>query len=181
MLPCDSKESWQFGWLAAGRSLAAVLRKAFRGTFSARRRTRVIWSAALFYSQRIWFINLLLFSSFCCPTLAGEASPAAKPRPAKLHISGYGFFGNRELKRMLRTLDLGGRKPEFFSASFIEDSSLILTSRVRRDGYLKPAIHISVQLADGRKMEFDAASLIETPLPRPLRIVSVRFHVRKGV
>ncbi len=69
-----------------------------------------------------------------------------------------------------------GKKPEFFSASFVEDASLILTSRVKRDGYLRPGIQITLRLADGRVMQVDSAGLLENPLPNPLRIISARSN-----
>ena len=115
--------------------------------------------------------------------LLAPLAKAAKPttKPAKLQIAGYGFLGNRELKRILSTLELAGKKTEFFSASFVEDASLILTSRVKRDGYLRPGIGITLQLADGSVMQVDSAGLLDNPLPHPLRIVRARFEIRKGI
>jgi outer membrane protein assembly complex protein YaeT len=126
-------------------------------------------------------ITTLLACWFSCTTPAAETAKPVKIKPASLSIAGYGFLGNRELKRMLQTLELAGKKPEFFSASFIEDASLILGARVKRDGYLHPDIHITLRLADGQSMEVDAQSLIETPLPHPIRVVSARFYIHKGV
>src|SRR5947209_619257 len=51
------------------------------------------------------------------------ASTNAPPR-AKLKISGYGILGNRELKRILSTVELGRTKPQFFGAPFVEDAAL---------------------------------------------------------
>lgn len=109
------------------------------------------------------------------------SSKAKKQRPARLEISGYGFFGNRELKHMLRTFELAGKKPEFFGASFVEDSALLLASRVKRDGYLEPTILISVHLAGGGQIDVSADALLENPLPRPLQATSVRFKIEKGI
>src|SRR4051812_28437748 len=50
--------------------------------------------------------------------------PTVKPekaKPAKLKVSGYGFLGNRNLRRLIRMLVLSGSKPEFFDANFAED------------------------------------------------------------
>lgn len=124
----------------------------------------------------LWMLLLI-----CCgdTVLAGTNQPSA--RPASLHISGYGLLGNRQLKRMLQTLELAGTKPEFFAPAFVEDAALILAARVKRDGFLRPVIHITLDLADGRHLHVEAAGLLETPLPRPLRIVSARFEIHKGV
>jgi outer membrane protein insertion porin family len=113
--------------------------------------------------------------------LHAAAAQTPKPRPAKLKITGYGLLGNRQLKRMLSTLELAGNKPEFFSSSFVEDASLILTSRVKRDGYLNPRMDIRLELSDGARLSTDAQKLLETPLPRHLKVVSVRFQIHKGV
>ncbi|HZR16784.1 MAG TPA: BamA/TamA family outer membrane protein [Verrucomicrobiae bacterium] len=130
-------------------------------------------------------LALVLFwlTVLACQSPANAPAQSAPPKPkrATLKISGYGFLGDRELKRILSTLELEGKKPEFFSASFVEDAALVLASRVRRDGYLRPSIQISLQLDDGRSLQVEGDSLIETPLPRPLRIVSARFHIHRGV
>jgi outer membrane protein insertion porin family len=110
-----------------------------------------------------------------------QAKEPPKPKPAKLKISGYGLLGNRELKRMLVTLELGGKKPEAFGPDFVEDAALILEARVKRDGYLEPQLTIQIRLADGRRETVQAAELLNTPLPRPLRITAVEFKIRKGV
>src|SRR5262249_28677476 len=94
---------------------------------------------------------------------------------------GYGLLGNRELKRILTTLELAGKKPEFFGPSFIEDAALVLTARVKRDGYLAPSINIELTLAEGAKLHAKAANLVENPLPKPLRVREARFQVQKGV
>jgi outer membrane protein assembly complex protein YaeT len=112
---------------------------------------------------------------------AAEPAKPKKPKPAVLQVSGYGPLGNRVLKRTLRTVELGGGKPEYFGGTFVEDSALILTARVKRDGFLKPTITIRLKLADGAEMQMTASDLLENPLPRQLRVVKARFHIEKGV
>lgn len=130
----------------------------------------------------ILLLGFILFASIDAPSAVdADTTTTAKTKHAKLQIAGYGILGNRGLKRMISTLELAGKKPEFFSASFVEDTSLILTSRVKRDGYLRPDIQITLRLADGRVMQIDSAGLLESPLPHPLRIISARFQIRKGV
>ncbi len=106
---------------------------------------------------------------------------AAKPKPAKLKVSGYGLIGNFELKRILRTLELSGKKPPAFGAAFVEDAAIILSSRVKRDGYLKPRIVIRLELDHGGHILTTDAELLDSPLPHPLRIVRAEFEVQKGV
>jgi outer membrane protein insertion porin family len=132
------------------------------------------------------FSFLLGLACFCSSGFAStatsvEPAKSTEPKPAKLQISGYGLLGNRQLKRMLQTLELAGKKPEIFSASFVEDAALILASRVKRDGYLHPRIRIDLRLADGAQIDVDAQSLTKNPLPGSIRITAARFQIQKGV
>jgi outer membrane protein assembly complex protein YaeT len=125
----------------------------------------------------------LVFSALLnCGTLTvlAKTDEAPKPKPAALHISGYGILGNYELKRMLRTLELAGKKPPFFSASFVEDAALILSSRVKRDGYLFPQIDIELTLEGGARIDVQAQSLVENPLQHSARFSAARFRIHKG-
>lgn len=131
-----------------------------------------------------WGWHLPLVLCWLLALLVGLPAPAKeppKPKPAQLKISGYGILGNRELKRMLTTLELSGKKPEFFEPDFVEDATLILESRVKRDGYLEPQLTVRLRLADGTREQFQAKDLLNNPLPRPLHIKAVEFHIRKGV
>jgi len=112
---------------------------------------------------------------------AADSPKPQKPNPARLKVQGYGLLGNRELKRTLTTLELAGKKPEFFGADFIEDAALVLVARVKRDGYLKPSITIDLVLADGSQKHFKAQDLLDNPLPRPLRVREARFRIHKGI
>jgi outer membrane protein insertion porin family len=113
-------------------------------------------------------------------TNSAQTQPQTNPEPAKLKVSGYGIFGNRELKRILRTLELSGKKPPLFGSSFVEDSALILSARIKRDGYLKPAISIYLELEHGGHMHVTADELVDNPLPRPLRFKRAEFEIIKG-
>ncbi len=112
---------------------------------------------------------------------AAVNQPKPKPNPAVLAVSGYGLLGNRVLARMLRTLEIPGEKPEYFRATLIEDSAMLLTARVRRDGYLMPELTAELTLANGHQMTVNATNLINQPLPRPLQIKKAVFKIRKGV
>src|SRR4051812_23408340 len=126
-------------------------------------------------------LRALLCLCFFPAVLAASSPPATEPHRAELKISGYGILGNRELKRILRTLELSGKTPEYFDSSFVEDAALILASRIRRDGYLRPKILLVLDLADDGHMRLDAEDLLENPLPRSLRISRVEFKIQKGL
>ncbi len=118
---------------------------------------------------------------FCLAASAADAPKPKSPKPAKIQVSGYGLFGNYDLKRTLATLELAGKKPAFLTSTFVEDAALILTAHLRQDGYLHPGLDIHLSLADGETLKVDAATLTDHPLPRSLRVTRARFQVRKGV
>ncbi|HET7625465.1 MAG TPA: BamA/TamA family outer membrane protein [Verrucomicrobiae bacterium] len=120
-----------------------------------------------------------VFALFLIRTNAAESS--TNVAPAKLKVSGYGFFGDLQIKRMLGILNEGKKKPEFFDANFIEDASLLILSRLRDDGYLRPVLRARVVLEDGREVSLNLTRVMEEPLPRPLRATRVRFEIRKGL
>jgi len=92
------------------------------------------------------FVALLLFCAvFASPARADETNP---PPAAKFKISGYGFLGDLRLKRIIKLLEVPKKKPEFFDANFMEDTALILKSKVREDGYLNPTIVITAYRKD---------------------------------
>src|SRR5260221_1814493 len=137
---------------------------------------------ASLFQIRIVLVLALMGSLCSTPLWAAPAKPAeTPPKPAELKVSGYGFLGNRELKRILKTVELGGQLPRFFGPPFVEDAALILSSRVKRDGYLAPVIDMQMELEHGGHMHVDADELLDNPLPRPLRITKIHFKIRKGV
>src|SRR5436309_11244942 len=74
---------------------------------------------------------------------------------AQLKVSNYGLLGNRQLKKILQTLQPEKAKPRFYDANFIEDAALLLRSKVQRDGYLKPRIVARVTLDNNQISTFE--------------------------
>jgi outer membrane protein assembly complex protein YaeT len=132
-------------------------------------------------STRCWIFTFCLVLSLGSHASTTNEAKSSEPRPAELKISGYGLLGNRELKRIIRTLEAGGTKPEFFGAVFVEDAALILAARVKRDGFLSPIIDVYMELEHGGHMHVREAELLDNPLPRPLRVRKLHFKIRKGV
>lgn len=99
--------------------------------------------------------------------------------PADLKISGYGIFGNRELKRMVQMLETG-KEPLYFDPSFVEDAVVILFSRLARDGYLNPLITTKLLRDDGQELTLRWTEPLQHAIPRPARFkrVTVRIHHR---
>ena len=126
---------------------------------------------------RFWAVLVLLCGVFAAPARADETNP---PPPAKFKISGYGFLGDLRLKRIIKLLEVPKKKPEYFDANFMEDTALILKSKVREDGYLNPTIVITAYLGNEKKGVRYFWNETE-PLPRPLHAREVRFKIRKGI
>ena len=123
---------------------------------------------------------LLLF--ICAAALsAAEAPPSPPPEPATVSISGYGFFGNRQLRKSLKILETEAKPPAFYTASYVEDAVLILFSRLNRDGFLNPRVTTRLTLEGGRKLNLVWTQAVETPLPNVLRIQEARFKIKPGV
>ncbi|MEX2382420.1 MAG: BamA/TamA family outer membrane protein [Opitutales bacterium] len=122
------------------------------------------------------FVGILLFSPFVCLAEDDTRNRGA----AELRVRGYGFFGNRELTRMLN-LVLEAEEREYFDATFIEDAALILISRLRQDSYLQPQVHAEVILEDEEQVDFSWDYQFLTQLPRPLQARQVHFQLEPGV
>ncbi|HEV8544379.1 MAG TPA: POTRA domain-containing protein, partial [Verrucomicrobiae bacterium] len=101
--------------------------------------------------------------------------------PARLSVSGYGIFGNRQLKNILTVLQKPGARPRTFDANFVEDAVLVLFSRINRDGFLYPKIHATVRFEDGHEETFTWTNPLGEPLPRPFPARHVEFKIEPGV
>ena len=127
---------------------------------------------------RLCGFALWISALFVRPARAADTNP---PPVATFKISGYGFLGDLRLKRIIKLLEVPKQKPEFFDANFMEDSALILKSKVREDGYLEPKIVITV-FDDNKNKKGVRYFWNETePLPRPLQAKEVIFKIRPGV
>jgi outer membrane protein insertion porin family len=127
-------------------------------------------------------IALVMGCWIAAPAPCFGAEPAAESAsPASFKISGYGLFGNRQLRRLVNTLEIGRARPEFFEPAFVEDAALIMAARVRRDGFLDPQILIELDLPNGDRVQLDSSELIENPLPPGMRIRRAHFRIREGV
>ena len=133
------------------------------------------------YRSRGWrFLWHGLFAILMLVPLADVAGDEPEPDPPDLKVRGYGLWGNRELRRTIELLDTEEDR-RYFDANFIEDAVFILNSRVQQDGYLRPTITARVILDDGSRERFSWEERLDTLLPRPLRVRSVRFQIDKGV
>ena len=124
-----------------------------------------------------FYLLWILWASVLISFRAEEADP----KPAKIKVSGYGLFGNRELKGLLTLLQTGEQKPAFFEANYVEDAVLILFSRLGRDGYLFPTFRVQAEFVDGSSGEFVWTEPLGEPLPRPFQATKLKFKIEPGV
>jgi outer membrane protein insertion porin family len=122
-------------------------------------------------------VMVILLLSACA---TGRGSGKGGKPVAELEISGYGWLGNRNLKQLIGLLE-SPLKREYYDANFIEDSTLVLTSGLTRDGFLHPEITVFITREDGRTITHTWSGAIDEPLPRPLRARKVEFKIKKGV
>jgi outer membrane protein assembly complex protein YaeT len=130
---------------------------------------------------RCWQIIFLIAALLFLGLNAARGGETNKVQHAKLKISGFGLLGNRELKKTIRLMSGQKSPPEFYDANFVEDAALIMMSTVIGEGYLAPHITATLTLAKGQELTFDWDKDIDTILPGPLAVRTVRFRVRRGV
>ena len=135
----------------------------------------------LFRAPALLRVGLLLPFLLLVHLHAAEPGEAPKPEPAKLKVKGYGLFGNRELRSTIELLSPGEELPHLLSPSFVEDAVLVLFSRLQRDGFLNPAIDVTITDSSGQETTFTWEGPLEAPLPRELEIRAAVFHIREGI
>jgi len=123
--------------------------------------------------------RLLLLICALLTFTANAADKTNSPPRAKFKVSGYGLLGNLRFRHIINLLEIPKGRPEFFNADFMEDSALILESKLRGDGYLRPEITIRVLKDDNTRAEYVWNQ--NEPLPRPLRARRVEFRIRRGI
>jgi outer membrane protein assembly complex protein YaeT len=101
-----------------------------------------------------------------------------KPKPAKIDVSGLGWFSSFEMEASLKRL-VGG-KQRVLNSHAIEDALFLLLSAVREKGYLRPTVRVHVINDDGTRHEFSIDAELTTPVPRDLAARVVEFHVTEG-
>jgi outer membrane protein insertion porin family len=124
----------------------------------------------------IWMLAALVSGPGAVETRAGE------PPQAEFKVRGYGLLGNRRLSRIIEVLHPPDQRPEFYDANFVEDAALLLFTRLRRDGHLRPIVIAHVTTEEGGRLAYEWDQPVrEHPLPRQMRLRAVEFEVQPGV
>lgn len=112
-------------------------------------------------------------------TLMAGPDAAASDAPA-LKVSGYGILGDVKIKRLLKLL-VAEKTNQFFGATFLEDSAIVIMSELQRDGYLFPEIIARVTLENGERRTFRWQDSIGEPMADDLRARRAHFRIHEGM
>ncbi|MDF3059083.1 MAG: surface antigen [Rariglobus sp.] len=124
---------------------------------------------------RILLGSLLLLM----PAVEGSAAER-QPEPAKLSVSGLGWWRNREQRVALERM-LGDERGPVIGGSTVEDAAFMIVSALAGEGFLRPVVTVRLVLTNGRTETFKFDASLETLLPRSLEIKVARFDVDTGV
>lgn len=125
--------------------------------------------------------SLILLAAALACFAGAEGVQSAQTNHAELKISGYGFFGNRKLKTLLKNAQPEKTAPPFYDANFIEDAALLLIANLQRDGYLNPRVAARITQAGNKKVSFEWRNRQREPLPRPLHARKAHFKISRGI
>jgi outer membrane protein assembly complex protein YaeT len=122
----------------------------------------------------------LLFLGWCGGLTAAGAAEAKDEKPAEIRVEGLGWLQNRKLNQNLVVL-LGNERRATVDANAIEDSAMIVFSKLIEDGFFEPTIEVELtEASDGKKVYFALEPRLEHPLPRPQVATEVMLHVKPG-
>lgn len=109
-----------------------------------------------------------------------SAAGAKDEKPAEIRVEGLGPLQNRKMNQNLIVL-LGKERGTTVDANAIEDSAMIVFSKVIEDGFFEPTIEAELtEASDGKKVFFSLDPKLEHPLPRPQVASAVMLHVKLG-
>src|SRR6185503_811658 len=96
--------------------------------------------------------------------LQAAAADTSTNKPASLKVSGFGFFGNREMRRLLQELVPGGKLPPIIDRTFAEDGALLLLSRAHEEGFLHATLKARFTMPDGSQSRFASTNATDAVL-----------------
>jgi outer membrane protein assembly factor BamA len=114
------------------------------------------------------------------PWVALGRAETKPPSPAEFHVSGLGFFKNREVSRTMDDFVNPG-KVAALSDDAIENAAFVLVSELIDSGYQEPKIRAHVTWLDGHEEKFRFDEKLDIAFPRRAGTHIVRFDVERGV
>ena len=126
------------------------------------------------------FVAMTLLATVVTGCATSRSKHEGKKQKAQVKITGYGILGDRNLKKLVALLQ-GKLNRANYDANFIEDTALILTSQLNRDGYLHPRITALITTDESGVIARTWTGQVAEPLPQSLRARKVEFQVNRGV
>lgn len=127
--------------------------------------------------------NRASYLAACALLLATAGAGVAdekKPAPAKLSVSGLGWWENHGQRVALERM-LGEERGPVIGSTTVEDAAFMIVSALADEGFLHPTVRVKVTAPDGRREDYDFDTTLSTLLPRELAAKAVRFEVDEGV
>ncbi|HVS51255.1 MAG TPA: BamA/TamA family outer membrane protein [Opitutaceae bacterium] len=125
--------------------------------------------------HRARFFGLLAL----CVGAMSVARAAKGERPAKLEISGLGWWGDWQMRVSLERL-LGAERGPTLPANAVEDALFLLLSSVQEDGFLKPRIDVELTIDSGPPIKLTLDADLNVTVPRDLAARRAHFRVTRG-
>ena len=108
------------------------------------------------------------------------STEAALFKSSHTRVSGFGFFGNLQLKKTLEILNSTTKPRTEFDSSYIEDAIWVLDGAVQSKGYPEPTFEITLTQKDETKTSFQWNKDFIPSLPHDLKGTKVAFNVIPG-
>ena len=109
------------------------------------------------------------------------AAPVSTNGPATVTVSGFGFFGNRDMTRLLQNFQLNGKFPPVLDSSFVEDSAVVLMAHATDDGYLRGKLQADFKMLDGSEEHFTWTNALQALFPNAFAAREAHFKLKSGV
>jgi outer membrane protein insertion porin family len=103
-----------------------------------------------------------------------------KEKPAKIEISGLGWWSDREMRVTLERL-LGAERGPTLAANAIEDAMFLLMSGIQERGFRKPTIVVEMTDPAGHVSSVTLDAEMNAAVPRDTQAAAVHFKVKPGI
>ena len=130
-------------------------------------------------SRRWWHFAAVMMIVF--GTTASRAAEPSTNQTARVSFSGFGFFGNRELMRLLKHFQSDGKFPPVITRNFVEDASLVLFNQANNEGYLNAKLEVNFKLPEGGRQKSVWTNVLDVRLSRDFAANEADFRLREGV
>ncbi|MBK1877753.1 BamA/OMP85 family outer membrane protein [Pelagicoccus mobilis] len=118
-----------------------------------------------------------LFTLWTLLLLLSFSSATSLAKSAKVKVSGFGLFGNAELKSALRLIEFGESTIE---AQKTEDGAFLLLTRLTQNGYLDAQIEGTLETEDGKAQTVTWSIPFESQIDENSNVVKLHYKIIPG-